>query len=159
MNKCLSLVFTSSGLLRKNQAHPSIFRLLDEALHFHVQAHGYGFSAPYRLAQALLAYACFYFANPQACNTVIPVGLPPFCSRFHPMSGWLLSNISYCTSIFSFPLSVFFYYIRFLGVCRLYLKYTIPIVVICIIHNLWTIRFFVAILLPLDSSYYTSKPQ
>ena len=78
----ISAVFTSSGLLRKNQAHPSIFRLLDEALHFHVQAHGYGFSAPYRLAQALLAYACFYFANPQACNTVIPAGLPLFVPDF-----------------------------------------------------------------------------
>ena len=76
---------------------------------FPVQSPGYGFSVPYRLAQLLFAYACFYFANQQVCNTLFPIGLPPFCSRFHPMSGWLLSNISYCTSIFSFPLSVFFY--------------------------------------------------
>ena len=38
INICLSAVFTSSGLLRKNPEHPLIFHLLDEALRFHVQA-------------------------------------------------------------------------------------------------------------------------
>ena len=37
-NVCLSAVFTSSGLLRKNRERPSRFHLPCEALHFHAQA-------------------------------------------------------------------------------------------------------------------------
>ena len=84
INRCLSAVFTSSGLLRKNREHPLIFHLLDEALRFHVQAHIFLHELHF-LSGQLYAFRYTYdlFSYLQECNSAVLIVTPFSWLRFH----------------------------------------------------------------------------
>ena len=133
INRCRSIAFTSSGLLRKNRVHLSKSHLLVAIPHFLFQALGYGFSIRYCLipSRYFSAYAYCDFSNLQVCNTVFLTAPLLFLfpiSSDNQIASCLNSSLYFV--IFQTPFFSFYhlYFISILGVCRLYFYCTTSLV-------------------------------